>query len=391
MEENFKMTVKVKKFLLTGGRSTSTLDLARQLHASGHRVFSADTSQWHVCSVSNAIQKNFVIPSPRFATKASIQALVDIVNLEKIDFLVPTYEEILYIAKYKDLFPKHCCVFSDSFETLRNLHNKWLFFCRQQIHGIKAPQTVLITSSEELKDVPFKKPYVLKACYSRASQSVIKVDPALPHPDIAMEAHNPWIAQEWLEGKKFCTYSICVKGIVQAHAIYPVQFAIDGNSCLNFEAVEHLEILQWIQNFAALENFTGQVGFDFFEMPDGTLYAIECNPRATNGLMLFKAQDRIDQAFSPDIPFPIYPKLGNSKQIAIGMLLYGWKSAYKEKTMLKYVKTLFKTPDAVFNWKDLKPFLSSPIIFCSYIYQSMKLRLNLPSLFTYDYNWDGDK
>lgn len=384
------MTSTIKNFLLTGGRSTSTLELARQLHAAGHCVFSADTSKWHVCSVSNAVQKNYVIPSPRFSTEASIEALIDVVNREKIDFLVPTYEEILYIAKYKDRFPKHCCVFSDSFDKLRNLHNKWLFYCQQQTYGIKAPKTILVTTPEELKNIPFKSTYMLKACYSRASQSVIKVDPTQPLPSIKMEAHNPWIAQEWLEGKKFCTYSICVDGVVQAHSIYPVQFAIDGNSCLNFEAIAHPQILQWIKHFVALENFTGQVGFDFFEMSDGTLYAIECNPRATNGLLLFNPQDRIDRAFNPSITAPVYPKLGNSKQIAIGMLLYGWKSSYKEGTLQKYFKTLFSTRDAVFDLHDLKPFLLSPVIFASYVYQSLKLHLNLPSIFTYDYNWDGE-
>ena len=64
-----------KNFLLTGGRSVSTLDLARQLHAAGHKVFSADTTKMHPCCVSNSVAKNYAIPSPRFETPAFIEAL----------------------------------------------------------------------------------------------------------------------------------------------------------------------------------------------------------------------------------------------------------------------------------------------------------------------------
>ena len=119
----------------------------------------------------------------------------------------------------------------------------------------------------------------------------------MPPPHLEIKSYNPWIAQEWLEGSKYCTYSICHEGSMRAHATYPVRFAIDGNSCLTFEAIEHAGIHEWVEKFAKATNFTGQIAFDFIELPGNKLYAIECNPRATSGVHLFKHENQIDKAF----------------------------------------------------------------------------------------------
>lgn len=378
-----------KNFLLTAGRAPSTLDLARQLKAAGHRVFVADTTNWHVCRGSNAVTKNFIIPSPRFQTENFIKSLLKIIEAEKIDYLIPTFEEVLYVSSHLDQFPKSCKVFSAPFETLLALHNKWFFYEEQIKAKIPAPETYLIEKIQDLKQLNPNHFYALKACYSRSAQSIYKIGPGESLPDIEIEPHNPWIAQKWLDGKRYCTYSICEEGKVMAHATYPVQIAIQGHFCLNFESINHPKILEWIKNFVAFEKFTGQVGFDFFEEADGTIYAIECNPRATHGLILFQSSDRIDRAFTGGVHEVIQPKEGNTKQIAAGMSVYGWKSAYKENKMKEFFNILLKTPDVVFDRHDIKPFLYTPLVYSNYVIESLKSHLNLTASFTHDFNWEG--
>lgn len=385
------MSNEKKKFLLTAGRSPSTLDLARQLNAAGHKVYIADTIRWHVCSFSNAVARSFVVPSPRFKTDAFIGSLLKIVNEEKIDCLIPTFEEILYISKFLEQFPKSCKVFSASFEQLVSLHNKWMFYERQIKHGIDSPETILIETKADLAKLHPEHSYALKASYSRSAQNVIKWTPSERVADIEIEPHNPWIAQRWLDGERYCTYSICQDGVVLANATYPVQIAIQGHYCLNYEAVNHPGILSWIKNFVALEKFTGQVGFDFFVTSEGKIYAIECNPRATHGLTLFKNSDRLDRAFSMPLNQPIEPQVGSKKQVAAGMSIYGWKSAYKENKLGEFFKIFFTTPDVVFDFRDIKPFLFTPLIYSNYIAESVRAKLNIPAAFTYDFNWDGDQ
>lgn len=385
------MTKSGKKFLLTAARSTSTIDLARQLQRSGHEVYSADTSPWHICRVSNAIKKNFIIPRPRFETESFIEEVIQIILDEKIDYLIPTYEEILYISKNLHRFPEGCKIFCDEFDKLHHLHNKWLFYQKQMAYQIDVPKTMLIRNRKEIADIPLDIPFVLKASYSRASQSLIKVDSTSDYQNLIIESHNPWIAQEWLEGKKYCTYSICHQGRVVAHSVYPVEFSIDGNSCINFESIEHPKILAWVTNFVGLDQFTGQIGFDFIELPGGRLLAIECNPRATNGLILFKAEDRLDQAFMNQTTEIIFPRKGHRKQILMGMLMYGWKCALKENRVLTYLKTIAKDEDVILNIDDVKPFIFMPFLFIIYLIQKVKLHLSIPAMFLFDFNWDGEE
>lgn len=380
-----------QKILMTAGRSYLTLDLARQLHAAGHQIYVAETSKRHISFYSNSVVKSFVIPSPRFDSKLFIESLIKIITEEKIDLFIPIYEEILHISKEKDKFPKFCQIFCHSFNELHELHNKWLFYSKLKSLGFDTPKTSLITSQNDLEKTNFSVPFALKACYSRGSINIKKVYPNKPLPKISIEAHNPWIAQEWLEGDKFCTYSICYNGLIKAHSTYPVKFAIDGNSCLTFEVVEHEAILKWIEKFVSAINFTGQIGFDFIELPNKKLYAIECNPRATSGLHLFENVDRIDRAFLNSTNTVIYPQKGINKQIATGMLLYGWKSsAYPGNNLPLFLKTLLSRKDVVFSLDDIKPFLAVPCAFAAIWMKSKKKHLSLPATFTYDYEWNGD-
>lgn len=382
----------MQKILLTAARSPITLDLARQFTASGHEVYVADTTKLNPSRFSNAVKKAYRIPSPRFYPDAFVDSLVDIINEQKITLLIPVYEEVLLLAKERSRFPKSCRVFAESFNLLRQLHNKWFFHQKLLELGIESPKTILIETQEDLSKLEFAKQYALKASYSRGSLSLKKGVGGKTMPQLTIEEHNPWIAQEWLEGKKYCSYTICNKGAIQSHASYPVQFAIDGNSCITFEAIEHAPIMRWVENFVRKIEFTGQIAFDFIEKSDNTLYALECNPRATSGVHLFKASDRLDLAFFGEANKIISPQNGRSKQLFPGMLLYGWKkSSYPENTFKKFIKAIGSIEDVLFNWKDPMPFLAFPFILAGIWSDSKKHQISIPAAFTFDFEWNGEK
>lgn len=378
-----------KNILITAGRSWVTLDLARQLNAAGHKIFIADTSNYHVCRFSRATEKSFVVPSPRFEPEKFIDSLVDIVQKHKIDFLLPICEEIFYISKALDKFPAHCTVMSSPFEIMHTLHNKWKFMQLVKELNLNPPETHLVTCKEDLKNIPFKKPYILKPCYSRGSQKIQKVTPPNEPPNIEIENFNPWVAQEWIEGKRYCTYGICQNGIVNAHSIYPVGYAVDGNSCVMFESIDHAGILNWVKEFVRKINFTGQIAFDFIEDERG-LFAIECNPRATSGAHLFKNENEIDKALFQTLKQTITPTPGARKQLAVGMLIYGWRQPPANKTFLNFLKDLLTVKDVIFRFNDLMPLAYVPVLFCRYMWLSSKLGIRVPCTFTYDLEWNGE-
>lgn len=385
------MLFKQKNILITFGRSMWALAIARQLSANGHRIFTADSLNYHICSFSKKIIKNYKVDSPRFNPSSYVSSIIKIIKEEKIDLLLPIFEETSILSKYRDHFPSHCEVFCPSFELYHEIHNKWLFHTLLQKLGIKNLKACLVRSQDELQSIPIKGPFALKECYSRASQKVIKVLNSHNLPLIKIEPHNPLIAQEWMEGNRFCSYTICHEGKIYAHSLYPVSYAIGGKSCLLFEHVNHSEIYDWVNHFVSLTNYTGQIAFDFIESSEKVLYAIECNPRATSGSFLFNESDRLDHAFFRINSEPILPSRMERKQIAIGMLLYGWRSSsLVNLTLYNFFTDFFSSKDVVFRTTDIKPYLFQPLIFFFLIIKSSKHGLNIPSFFTYDHNWNGE-
>jgi predicted ATP-grasp superfamily ATP-dependent carboligase len=374
--------------LLTGARSTCALELARHLHAQGHRVIACDTSSGHVARFSNAVDKFLTIPSPRYQTEGFVQALLDIIEREKINWLIPIWEEVMYLSLFLNRFPNHCQVFCSSFHTVHTLHHKWLFIEKLKGMGILAPQTFLLRSQEELDSLEYSQPYVLKACYSRGSRKVIVVEPGKKAPALTISKENPWIAQEYIEGKKYCSYSVCHAGKVKAHAAYPVIHTMDGSSCLSFESIEHESIKRWVFAFAEALDLTGHAAFDFIETPEGDLYAIECNPRATSGIHLFRPQEGLAHAFLNQNQECVYPKVGNTQQILAGMLMFGWKDAFSHHVVPKFIRKLITTKDVVFSRQDPRPFFCEPFVLASYLWKSRIKRMSIPVMFTQDLDWD---
>lgn len=383
------MTCEKKRVLLTGARTLCALELSRHLHASGHEIIAADTSSWHPVSFSNTICKFLVIPSPRFAEEEFIKSLLQIVKDEKIDLLIPLWEEAIYLSKHLHRFSEGCKVFYSPFETILKLHNKWLFIQQLETLGFKVPETRLINSREKLQSIDFTFPYVLKACYSRAARKVIKISPS-QKPDIEIEASNPWIAQEYISGSQHCSYSICNNGRILAHSVYSVDYTLEGSSCIVFQAIDHPKNFEWVSCFVKALNYTGQISFDFIEDANHNLFAIECNPRSTSGLHLFLPKDRIDKAFFNTASSTIFARPGTRQQIAMGMLIYGWRQGLKEGRFWQYIRKLLTTKDVVFSSNDLKPFLLEPLVLSTYLWNSWQQGLSMPTFFTHDLEWNHD-
>lgn len=379
----------MKNVLMTGARLPCAIDLARQLKRSGHRVFIADTSKMHPIRFSNSIENYFIIPSPRFFFDEFVQAIINIIEREKIDLIIPVWEEILYLSRILDKIPPSCEVFCSPFEIVHAMHNKWLFIKKLQALGIKCPKTYPITSNEDIKNLDFSIPYILKGCYTRGARKFITdVTPETRLENVSSK--YPWVAQEFLQGERFCSYSVCYKGRVFAHSLYLVEYTMDESSCLAFEHVNNSEIFSWIDDFVKKINYTGQIAFDFIKTTGCDLFAIECNPRSTSGIHLFNHDDRLDQAFFHQNNEVIIAKSGRKKQIATGMLLFGWKDAIKEKRFLNYLWHFLSTPDVIFAINDIKPFLFEPVILASYWIKSKKMGKSIPLMFTYDLEWDHD-
>lgn len=383
-----------KNVLITFGRSFLTLETARLLGAAGHRVFIADSLRLTVSRFSRYVERSFRVHRPKFEPVQWAQDLARIVRENDIDMVITVHEETDILAQvvhaYPDLFPDSCTLFLNGFRPEVRLHNKYDFQVMLDELEIPTMRYRLVRSQADLDAIDFDFTYALKQVYSRGAQQVYKVRPGQPPRGLSFDPDNPWIAQEWIHGTNYCSYSICHEGKVHAHALYPVRYAIDGHSCLTFEPVEHEGIRRWVEELVARIGYTGQIAFDFVDAGDQGLYTIECNPRATSGVMLFGDENHVDRAFFGLNDEPITPTPGIRKMIGPGMLMYGWrKSSLPGNNLRTYFKDLRGTDEVITRRDDIRPALAVPVVLSAIASQSIKYRVNLPEGFMHDHTWDG--
>lgn len=379
-----------KNVLITFGRSFLTLDLARLMNAGGHNVYIADSVPFPITRFSNSVQKVFRVPRPKFEPQAYAAEIARLVRAESIDIVIPVHEETDILAMARDLFPPECRLLLSEFETEHRLHNKFEYQVLLDTLGLPTLKYAQVRSAAEFAALDFDKPFALKQVYSRGSQQVYKVDPGQMPEGLQFDPDNPWLAQEWLKGDKYCTYSVCHEGRIYAHAIYPVRYAINGQSCLTFEPVEHSGITDWVTKRVKETNFTGQIGFDFIEDSERGLFTIECNPRATSGILMFEPHNRVDLAFFGENDDVITPDAGARKMIGPGMLLYGWrKSSLEGNTLRGFVRDFRQTDEIITRRDDIGPLLGIPFALGNIVQNSMRYRVGLAEGFMHDHEWDG--
>ena len=378
----------MKNILLTGGRAPATLDLARAFHRAGHTVFMAESLRGHLSQPSNAIKANFVVPAPRQKKDAFLAALKMIVKEHQIDLVIPTCEEVFYTAMGVGDLP----VFSEPLEKLNQFHNKWQFVVNAVDQQLHVPETMLIQNRDDLLHAYAQwRGLVLKPVYSRfASRTLILPPLQMALATLKFESKQKWVAQEFIGGQAFCTYSICHKGRITAHTTYPSQFTAGQGATIVFRHVEHAAIFNWVRSFVEKNKFTGQVAFDFMQLPDGQLFALECNPRATSGVHLLASHPRFAEAFLNPNMDCITPTVDRSYMLSAAMLLYGLPKAYKNGSMRDWMQTFFSSDDVIWNSTDPLPFIMQLRSILATRKVARRENISLLEASTFDIEWNGD-
>ena len=378
--------------LLTGGRAPAALELARIFHAAGHRVLMAESAPYHLSEPSRAIERNFRVPPPRQQSAAYLDALKRIVIEHEVDLLIPTCEEIFYVSMGRDMLAQHCTVFVEPIERLRPLHNKWMFACRAQEYGLAVPETMLIETLDDLHDTFARwDALVLKPAYSRfASQTIIcPADFAsVSHLNITPDAS--WVAQRFIEGQQICTFSIVHNGKIAAHTAYRSEFTAGQGATIVFCHEDHPSALGWVEQFVMRERFTGQIAFDFIEAVDGSVVALECNPRATSGVHLFALTPQFPQAFFDGSTASLTPQSAESYMLIIGMLVFGMPAAIKNHRLREWSRALIHSRDVVFNSRDPLPALLQWRGIAYFIRLGRQHSISPLEASTLDIEWNGE-
>lgn len=360
-----------KHILLTGGKMTKALQLARSFHASGHQVYLVETHKYWLSGhrFSSAVSQFYTVPAPEKNPEGYYEALLKLVQKEKIDVFVPVSSPV---ASYHDAvagvhLSPYCKVnhFSPAITSL--LDNKFAFCEQARSLGLSSPNVFLINDPQQILDFDFatsKSQYVLKSIrYDSVTRLNLVKFPFDGMADyvskLPISHENPWVLQEFISGYEYCTHSTVRDGKIRLHCCSrssPFQ--------VNYQHVEKPEILIWVEKFVACLRLTGQISFDFIEAKDGSIYPIECNPRTHSAITMFYNHPDLAAAYldegSDTVVLPVQP-LSNSKPTYwLYHELWRLSDARSLADLQSKFQTILQGKDALLQMNDPMPFLAVP-------------------------------
>lgn len=379
--------------LVTSSRNTFALDIIRKLGSTGHTVVASDTYHGAVGSHSKYLTAHEVTAPPTQQTDQFIADICRIVETYDIDIIIPTFEEAFFLAARRHDLPEGVTLFTGPFDKLARLHDKGSFQSLVKSAGVPIPETVVVSNEDELHAAIARFPrWFARAAFSRGGVGLLTNTGPLAGKMAVEDCHptadQPWLVQPFVDGPMVCTYSIIVDGKVQAHCTYraPEQWA--HSTGITWEAMDSTKTLEYTQRLIdELDpGYTGQLSFDFVNH-EGELYAIECNPRPTNGVVLLET-DAFIGAMMGNRAEPAVVEPGVVRQISLAVLA----TAFTEP--LKHFKTslhdLIAVQDMSAGWRDSLAMLWGPAALLYGAKMSRGKRTELLKALSEDIVWNGE-
>ena len=275
--------------LVTGARAPIAADLAQAFALSGHHVWVADNLRFPLAAASPHICGLIYLPPPRTNFPAFVRQLQDACATHAINAIVPTSEEVFWLAGAAPFLPPSVSVRTSPLPVLAELHNKGTFSDLASRLGHGAPENHLLSSPADLTRLPDPARFVFKPVYSRFATQTLIAPTARALSRVRPTPAQPWLAQTYLRGRELCAYNVANAGRLLLHVAYDPRFRYGAGASTYFLPVVHAGLRSLCADFIAATAFTGQISFDVIETAD-RLVAIECNPRGTSGVHLAAQQ-----------------------------------------------------------------------------------------------------
>lgn len=379
------MNDRALKVLVLGARAPAALEWLRRLSAEGHQVWLADSMLLPLARLSRHCRHYVQLPPPRSQLARWAAALDALLCTEAIDWVIPTCEEAFYLSHCKPAFRAGSQIFCADFALMQQLHNKASFARLSQDWPIRAPETLIINAGslpDAVRQVPEQ--WVLKPCYSRfANRTLIR--PTLDAlSGLTTDPGNPWLAQRFIAGTEYCSYSVLNQGELLAHSLYQPRYRAGQGSGMYFEPADDAAVTGLVQHFGRQTGYTGQVGFDFIRDQHGKFWLLECNPRATSGIHLLAKAPPLTHLFQTARTRAPAPE-ARPLMVALAMLSFGWPHFLKGG----FWRDFLRATDVLWVKGDRQPALLQLLSFGEILLRALRQRTGLLAAATRDIEWDG--
>jgi len=358
-----------KTIMLTGGKMTKALQLARSFYADGHRVILVESHKYWLVGhrFSRAVDRFYTVPAPNKDPDGYMEGLLAIAKQENVDVYVPVCSPV---ASYYDSLAKPilsgCCeVFHFDPDVTQLLDDKFAFAQKAGKFGLSVPKSFKITDPQQVIDFDFSqetRKYILKSIpYDSVRRlNLTKLPCGTPSETAAfvnslpISKEKPWIMQEFIPGKEYCTHSTVRNGELRLHCCCE-----SSAFQVNYENVDQPDILEWVSRFVQGLNLTGQASFDFIKAEDGTVYAIECNPRTHSAITMFYNHPGVAEAYLSDTPLPepLQPLSESKPTYWLYHEVWRLNEIRSFGDIQRWFKTVFGGKESIFKVNDPLPFL----------------------------------
>ena len=312
-----------RTILVTGVGMTKGLMLARTFYLAGHDVIGADFEPHGVPACgrfSKALRKYYTLEKPNGVDGATyyIQGLLRIVWREKVDLWVScsgvaSAVEDGQAAEVLERRSDCKCVQLDA-HTTQVLHEKHSFIEQTADLGLPTPETHNVTSRAAVHKVLHESPrtkkrYIMKSIgmddATRGNMTVLPrrtLSETYNHlATVPISPTKPWVLQQYISGKEYCTHALIVDNQVKAFLACPSLELLMHYEALPSDSALNVAMLQFTQQFVTRYpgNMTGHLSFDFLveervsaKGAEMALEPIECNPRAHTAVALFQGKEK---------------------------------------------------------------------------------------------------
>lgn len=378
-----------KTVLVTGARAPVALHLARLFDGAGWRVVLADTPAAPISAASRACSAYHRLPPPRFEPQRYADAVEDVLAREAVCLVLPTCEEVFYLAGLWREREPAARLFAPDIDLLQRVHNKFDFIGLCQELGLAVPRTVLLEDGAGLAALRQEaSDLVFKPVWSRfASRVLIRPTPAQLDA-LSPSPRAPWVAQQFLGGEELSVYAVARQGQLVAFSLYRSVYRAGKGAGIYFQPVEDEGAKAFVARFVAGTRWTGQISFDLMRMADSSVLPLECNPRATSGLHFFRDPQAFVAALAGEGAFAARD-VTHPQTVHLAMWLYGLPAALRAGRFGDFRRHLAAADDLL-DWPgDAAPARAQWRALGEIAGLALRHRISLQRASTRDIEWDG--
>lgn len=365
------------------------LHLARLFHGAGRRVILADTPARPIAAASKACARYVRLPPPRFEPQAYADAVEALIRAEGIELVVPTCEEVFYLALTWRRRTMPAELFAPGIELLAQVHNKHSFMRLAEGLGVEVPETTLLSARDDVDMVrSHARDLVFKPAWSRFASHVL----LRPAPEalsaIAPSPAMPWVAQRFIDGEEISAYAAARAGRLKALALYRSRYRAGKGAGIFFERVEDDAARALVERIVAGTHWTGQISFDLMREPNGRVLPLECNPRAVSGLHFFRDPARFVDAVLGD-GAEVGPEVAAPQTVRLAMWIYGLPASWRSGGFGRFRRAMREGRELL-DWSgDSAPVRAQWAALAEIAGVAVRQRISLQAASTRDIEWNG--